>query len=59
MCNTALQKQYCNDTLTLTIAPTQAWNFNCPYCFEKEHTNTNMSIRTQNALIDFVNWKIL
>lgn len=50
----ALQKQYCHNTLTLTIAPTRACNFNCPYCFEKDRTNTNMSTRTQNALIDFV-----
>lgn len=49
-----LIKRFDSNSLSLTIAPTHACNFNCPYCYEKNISNNKMSIEVQNGIIDFV-----
>lgn len=44
-----------NQKLNLTIAPTLACNFRCPYCFET-HTPTVMSQQIQDKLVDSVKY---
>ena len=46
--------RYSNDVLALTIAPTLACNFRCPYCYEKGQKQTTMSSVTANRLVAFV-----
>lgn len=43
--------------LNLTIAPTSACNFSCPYCFEKGIKYHTMSNDVVKALIDFIEAK--
>jgi uncharacterized protein len=46
-------------TLTLTIAPTLACNFQCDYCYQGDHTkNQVMSKEVSNKLLDFVKKKL-
>ena len=42
-------------TLSLTIAPTMACNFRCPYCYEKGKEYTTMDEETIDNLISFIN----
>lgn len=51
---TQLRSRFNPYSLSLTIAPTRACNFNCPYCYEKDRANKKMTKKVQNALIDFV-----
>ena len=46
--------RYSNRSLQLTIAPTLACNFACPYCFEKNKGTQVMSNQTIRELISFV-----
>ena len=50
----ALSQRFNPTTLSLTIAPTRACNFNCSYCYECDRANKKMSKKTQNALVKFV-----
>lgn len=43
-------QRFSDSTLTLTIAPTLACNFCCPYCYEKGREYINMSEAVQNQL---------
>ena len=38
----------------ITIAPTLACNFNCPYCFEKHDDNSFMDLETQEKTLEFI-----
>jgi uncharacterized protein len=49
-----LTKRFNRSLLSLTIAPTRACNFNCPYCYEKDRANKRMSQRVQKEIINFV-----
>ena len=43
-----------NRRLILTINPTLACNFNCPYCFENEHSNIYMHDFVEEKIILFI-----
>ena len=45
---------YDSNSLSLTIAPTSACNFKCPYCYEKGIEYKTMTDETQNGVIDFL-----
>ena len=49
-----LLKRNENRCLILTINPTLACNFKCPYCFEEEHPNIYMSEKVENDIINFI-----
>ena len=40
--------------LSVTINPTLACNFACPYCFEKDKPQVFMTDNTEQAIVDFV-----
>ena len=40
--------------LALTINPTLACNFACPYCFEYDHNGKTMTTETEDRIVDFV-----
>ncbi len=46
-----------HEYLNLTIAPTSACNFSCPYCFEKGIKYSTMNDNVVNALVDFISKK--
>lgn len=43
-----------NKRLILTINPTLACNFNCPYCFEISHPNLYMNDQVEEQIIQYV-----
>lgn len=45
---------YAGGTLALTIAPTRACNFACPYCYEENRTASMMTEETENAIVEFI-----
>ena len=52
-----LKARFSNQKMHLTIAPTLACNFACPYCYEKAR-NGKMSRETQDALIRYIDRKM-
>lgn len=51
---TTLSRRFNPHALSLTIAPTRACNFSCPYCYENDRIDKRMSQRVQHGIIDFV-----
>lgn len=49
-----LTANYAGHTLILTIAPTRACNFSCPYCYEGNRTASMMSEETEDQLVEFI-----
>lgn len=47
-------RRFSQNTLTLTINPTFACNFACPYCFEEGHPTNRMSDETEENVVRFV-----
>lgn len=43
-----------NAKLELTINPTLACNFACPYCFEKQHPNIYMTDEVEEQIIEYI-----
>lgn len=46
--------RYSSNTLHLTIAPTLACNFRCPYCYEKGRRQSGMNAEVEEDLIEFI-----
>lgn len=42
-------------TMSLTIAPTMACNFRCPYCYEKGKEYTTLDDRILEAVVSYIN----
>ncbi len=42
-----------NNVIYITICPTIACNFDCPYCFE-DHRGGKMDLKTQDALVELI-----
>ncbi|WP_314748702.1 radical SAM/SPASM domain-containing protein [Tannerella forsythia] len=53
----AITQRFNPDVMSLTIAPTQACNFNCPYCYEGNKAKKKMTDRVQSGIIDFLKRK--
>lgn len=49
-----LTANYAGHTMLLTIAPTRACNFACPYCFEENRTASLMTEETEEKLVRFI-----
>lgn len=49
-----LKHRFNPHNLSLTINPTLACNFACPYCFEAEHESLYMDDRVENGIIDYI-----
>ena len=49
-----LTANYAGHTLLLTIAPTRACNFACPYCYEGNRTASMMTDETEDQLVEFI-----
>lgn len=48
------KRKFNNESLHLTINPTLACNFNCPYCFEHNHPNIYMTEDVETRIVSFV-----
>jgi uncharacterized protein len=49
-----LARNFDTSSLSLTIAPTQACNFRCVYCYEADHPPIHMDDRTEAGIVDFI-----
>ncbi|MDE5822216.1 MAG: radical SAM protein [Paramuribaculum sp.] len=54
---TTLLSRFNPNKLSLTINPTLACNFACPYCFEYEHYNKYMNKEVEDKIITFIKSK--
>lgn len=52
------EERFSRKNLSLTIAPTLACNFKCPYCYEKGVDMKSMDEETVNATVDFIKQNI-
>lgn len=50
--------KYKKDTLSLTIAPTLACNFNCAYCYQESGKTSTMSENVQDGIINYIEHSI-
>lgn len=50
----SMSRLYNRKHLVLTVAPTQACNFACSYCYENWRKSGSMDERTENALIGYL-----
>ncbi len=50
----AQNSRFNNLSLSLTIAPTRACNFACPYCYEDDRANKKMTKKVQTGILDFI-----
>ena len=50
-------ERFSESTLTLTIAPTLACNFCCPYCYEHGREYISMTEKVQNQLVEQIRQK--
>lgn len=49
-----LTADYAGNTLLLTIAPTRACNFACPYCYEENRETKFMTEETEDKIVEFI-----
>jgi len=49
-----LRRRFNTQSLSLTLAPTQACNFACPYCYENYRHGKKMSQAVQDGIVNFV-----
>ncbi|MFR6383436.1 MAG: radical SAM protein [Odoribacter splanchnicus] len=49
-----LNQRFDPRSLSLTIAPTRACNFACPYCYEKDRASVRMTEKIQEGILEFV-----
>ncbi|QZE13633.1 radical SAM protein [Halosquirtibacter laminarini] len=54
---TTFNKRFNSKLLSLTIAPTRACNFSCPYCYEEDRANKSMSQQVRDGILEFVDNK--
>lgn len=52
-----LISRFKSNYLSLTIAPTQACNFGCSYCYENNKVNKKMTLEILDGIVNFVNNK--
>ncbi len=49
-----LMSRFDKTKMNLTIAPTQACNFDCTYCYEEFRPNINMNEQTEEKIVQFI-----
>jgi len=49
-----LTNRFNGSRMFLTIAPTQACNFDCIYCYEQFRPNANMDLQTEENIVNYI-----